>query len=216
MAARFVHRRGVEVLRVQPQRLFAGVGDAHRTVVVAFFEFGEGDGFAVDGHGGVGGEFGRDGGQAHQPGEFLRAEVAVMRQRPRQRFALLRVLFADGVGGVVRVVLYVLPQGLQLGKADEVVRGKADAAAVGVAVAVFFFGYAAKALACRLVFAEERQRGGDVEAVVAVEFVARIAVVVQQVAAYGFAGVGEGVVSVAVVVGAVAAVAAVGVRAQVL
>ena len=154
VAARFVHRRGVEVLRVQPQRLFAGVGDAHRAVVVAFFEFGEGDGFAVDGNGGVGGEFGRDGGEAYQPGELLRAEVAVMRQRPRQRFAFFRVLFGDGVGGVVRVVLYALPQGLQLGKADEVVRGEADAAAVGVAVAVLFLGYSPQALVCRRVFAE--------------------------------------------------------------
>ena len=180
-----------------------------------FFEVGQGRGFAVDFDGGVSGEFGRDGRQAHQPGEFLGAQVAVVREGLCQGFALFVVEFGQGVSGVLRVVFDVLPQGFQLFEADEVVRGEAGRAAVRVAVAVFDGSDGGKALARGLVFAKQREGGGDVEAVVAVEFVAGFAVVAQEVATHGFARIGQGVVGVAVAVRAFGVVAAVGVFAQV-
>ena len=214
-AARFCRRRGVQVAHTQPQRLFAGVGDAYFAVMRGFFEVGQGRGFAVDFDGGVSSEFGRDGRQAHQPGEFLGAQVAVVREGLCQGFALFVVEFGQGVSGVLRVVFDVLPQGFQLFEADEVVRGEAGRAAVRVAVAVFDGSDGGKALARGLVFAKQREGGGNVEAVVAVEFVAGFAVVAQEVAPHGFARIGQGVVGVAVAVRAFGVVAAVGVFAQV-
>ena len=211
VVVRFVRRRGVQVLCIQPQGVFARVGDAHRAVVFAFFEVGESRFFAVDFDRGVSGKFGRQDGKTHQPGEFLGAVVAVVRERGSEFVALDVAQAADGFLGLLRVVADVLPQDFELFQADEVVRSEAGRAAIAVGLGVVLAAATSQAFARGLVFAEQGEGGCDVEAVAEAEFVASFTVVTQKVAAYGLFGVRQGVVGVAVFMrgfGAVAAVVA--------
>ena len=99
-------------------------------------------------------------------------------------------------------------------QADEVVRSEAGRAAIAVGLGIVLAAATGQAFARGLVFAEQGEGGRDVEAVAEAEFVARFAVVTQEVAAYGFFGIRQGVVGVAVFMRGFGLVAAVVAAAQ--